>query len=225
MQTFARLLSVLTFLLSLGFIAQALPTTTPGAGLAVRQYNSPATSNSGYSKPSLGNGSGDEISAPSNGGKTLDIHALVVVDLKSKVDGHLAAIAEVKTVEEFKLKIDALIVILKDVIAVLVGAKINLDSDATVKLAVAISAIIIAIVKVTAVVVAKLGVSACVGILAHLDVTLHSLILVLSVCVNGFLAALIKCFVTINADVVAAFKLLGLHLLVKICAIAKVSLY
>ncbi|KAJ1302485.1 hypothetical protein OPQ81_002803 [Rhizoctonia solani] len=219
MQTFGRLLSVLTFLLSLGFIAQALPTTPRAAGLAVRDYSpAPHTpSNGGYTKP----GSGSEVTT-SDGGKTLDLNALIVVDLKAKVDAHVAAIAKVNTAVDLDVKIKALVVDIKAVVAVLVNAKVNLDVDAKLKLAVAIHAMIIAIVKVCATVVVKIGVAACVSILAQLDVAIHSLILVLNVAIDGFLTVLVKLFVDIDADVAAAIKVCGLNLVVKILAIIKV---
>jgi hypothetical protein len=96
MQTFGRLLSVLTFLLSLGFLAQALP-AAPRAGLAVRQYNSPAPQSpgAGYTKPGSGNGSGDISPVPSNEGKTVDVIALMT-DLKVNVDGHLKAMGKLR---------------------------------------------------------------------------------------------------------------------------------
>ncbi|CAE6451224.1 unnamed protein product [Rhizoctonia solani] len=214
MQTFGRLLSVLTFLLSLGFLAQALP-AAPASGLAVRQYNSPSTQSpgSGYTKPSSDSGSGV---TPVQGVKTIDVVAIVNVDLTPKVQAHVAAIAEVKTVADLDVKVKALIVDIKAIIAILVGAKVNIDAEAKLKLAVAIHAMIISIVKVCATVVAKLGVSACVGIMAQLDVVIHSLILTLIVCIDGFLGLLVKLFVDVDATVVAAIKTCGLSLIAKI---------
>ncbi|KAF8750467.1 hypothetical protein RHS01_09285 [Rhizoctonia solani] len=197
MQTFGRLLSVLTFLLSLGFLAQALP-AAPASGLAVRQYNSPSTQSpgSGYTKPSSDSGSGV---TPVQGVKTIDVVAIVNVDLTPKVQAHVAAIAEVKTVADLDVKVKALIVDIKAIIAILVGAKVNIDAEAKLKLAVAIHAMIISIVKVCA-------------------TSLPSLVLILTliVCIDGFLGLLVKLFVDVDATVVAAIKTCGLSLIAKI---------
>ncbi|CAE6459703.1 unnamed protein product [Rhizoctonia solani] len=222
MQTFGRLLSVLTFLLSLGFLAQALP-AAPRAGLAVRQYNSPAPQSpgAGYTKPSSDNGSGV---APINGGKTVDIIASVVVEFKPKVDAHVTAIAKVETVAELDATIKALIGDIKILIAILVGGKAHLDVDARLKLAVAVHAMIIAIVKVCATIVVKLGVSACASIMAQLDVVLHSLVLAISVCVDGFLGVFVNLSINVDVAIVAALKTCGLDLVAKICAVVKVAI-
>ncbi|CEL58539.1 hypothetical protein RSOLAG1IB_12145 [Rhizoctonia solani AG-1 IB] len=153
--------------------------------------------------------------APSNEGKTVDVITLMD-DLKVKVDGHVNAMAEVKTAVDLDIKIKALVTDIKAMIAIMVGAKVHLNDDAKLKLAIAVHAMIIAIVKVCATVVAKLGVSACAAIMASLDVTIHSLLLTLNVVVNGFLGVLIGLFVNVDATVAAAIKTCGLSLLAKV---------
>jgi hypothetical protein len=82
MQTFSRLFSIVTFLLSLGFIAQALPTPANGGALSVRQYGAPVSS---------GGNSGNGDSYGTNG--AIDVLA-VMVDLKAKVDPILVELGE-----------------------------------------------------------------------------------------------------------------------------------
>ncbi|KAG8727766.1 hypothetical protein FRC11_012496, partial [Ceratobasidium sp. 423] len=193
MQTFGRLLSVLTFLLSLGFIAQAMP-AAPRVGLAVRQYNSPESyspSNGGYTKPSSGNGSGGVIGTPSNGGNTIDVLAKVT-DLKVKVDAHVAVLAKVEVLADVKVAVEALVVDVKACAAALVGVKVDLDAEVKAKIAAVIVAIISAIVKVCATVSAKIGVQACLALWAQIDVAIHLLILTLNVCVAGLLKVIIN---------------------------------
>ncbi|CEL54385.1 hypothetical protein RSOLAG1IB_07035 [Rhizoctonia solani AG-1 IB] len=163
-------------------------------------------------------------SFPVDGGNTLDLMAKVTVEFKGKVDTHLSAIAKVNTAAELDVKIKDLIVDIKILVALLVGAKVNLDADAKLKLAIAIHAMIVAIVKVCATVVAKLGVSACASIMASLDVALHGLILTLGVVVEGLIVIIAKLSVNADATVVAALKACGLNLLAKICVFVNVSL-
>ncbi|KEP47106.1 putative transmembrane protein [Rhizoctonia solani 123E] len=222
MQTFGRLLSVLTFLLSLGFFAHALP-AAPNAGLAVRAYGSPAPSNGGYSKPT-------------SGGDVLNIMA----DLKVKVDAHVEVLAKAVVVADVKARVDLLVADIKAVATVCTGVKLNVDAEVTAKIAVTIVAIISvrlvsysismtfltlleqAIVKVCAALSVKIGVQVCLALWAQIDVALHLLILTLNVCISGFLQILIKLCVNLDAEVIAALKVVRLDLCVKILAIVKV---
>jgi hypothetical protein len=80
MQTFTRLFSIVTFLLSLGFITQALPTPANGAALAVRQYDAPASYGDSY-------GSNPYGSTENGNGLSMDLDVLaLVLDLKAKVE-------------------------------------------------------------------------------------------------------------------------------------------
>ncbi|CAE6527618.1 unnamed protein product [Rhizoctonia solani] len=203
MQTFGRLLSVLTFLLSLGFIAHALP-AAPHAGLAVREYNSPAPSSGGYSRPSSGN----------------DVLNLVVA-LKAKVDVHVDLLAKAAVVPDVEVSVVAIVAEVKACVAVLVGVKLDVDAEVKAKIAVTIVAIISAIVKVCAAVSVKLGVQVCLALWAQIDVALHLLILTLNVCISGFLAVLIKLCLNLDAEIIAALKLVRLDLCVRILVIAK----
>ncbi|CUA78370.1 hypothetical protein RSOLAG22IIIB_07030 [Rhizoctonia solani] len=203
MQTFARLFSVLTFLLSLGFIAHALP-AAPNAGLAVRQYNSPAPSNGGYSKPSSGS---DALA--------------IVAELKVKIDAHVDVLAKAVVVADVKARVDLMVVDIRAVATAFVGAKLDVDADIKAKLAVTIVAIISAIVKVAAAVSVKIGVQACLALWAQIDVALHLLILTLNVCIVGFVDILVKLCVNLDAEVIAALKVVRLDLCVKILVIIK----
>ncbi|CAE7197554.1 unnamed protein product [Rhizoctonia solani] len=202
MQTFGRLFSVLTFLLSLGFIAHALP-AAPHAGLAIRDY-SPAPSNGGYNKPTSGQG-------------VLD----VVLDLKVKVDGHLGVLAKASVLADVKVAVEALVIDVKACAAALVGVKVDVDAEIKAKIAATIVVIISAIVKVCAAVSVKIGVQACLALWAQIDVALHLLILTLNVCITGFLQVLIKLCLNLDAEIIAALKLVRLDLCVRILVIAK----
>jgi hypothetical protein len=94
MQTFGRLLSVLTFLLSLGFIAQALPAPVRSGALSVRQYSAPTpdsySSGNNYTPSNEGgNYSGYDGSNPSKS----DVLALVL-GLKADLDPKLALLGQ-----------------------------------------------------------------------------------------------------------------------------------
>ncbi|CAE7197543.1 unnamed protein product [Rhizoctonia solani] len=202
MQTFGRLFSVLTFLLSLGFIAHALP-AAPHAGLAIRDY-SPAPSNGGYTKPSSGH----------------DILA-VVADLKVKVDAHAVVMAKAGVLADVKVIVDGIVADIKAVATVCAGVKVNVDADIQAKIALHIVAIISVIVKSCAAVSAKIGVQACLALWAQIDVALHILILTLNVCISGFLQVLIKLCLNLDAEIIAALKVVRLDLCVRILVIAK----
>ncbi|CAE6448961.1 hypothetical protein ACGC1H_007378 [Rhizoctonia solani] len=204
MQNFGRLFSVLTFLLSLGFIAHALP-AAPNAGLAVRAYGSPAPSNGGYSKPSSGN---DVLN--------------IMTDLKVKVDAHVAVLAKAVVVADVKPRVDVLVADIKAVTTVLVGVKVDVDAEVKAKIAVTVVAIISAIVKVCAAVSVKIGVQVCLALWAQIDVALHLLILTLNICIAGLLQILIKLCLNLDAEIIADLKVVRLDLCVKILAIVKV---
>jgi hypothetical protein len=88
MQTFTRLFSIVTFLLSLGFIAQALPTPANGAALAVRQYDAPASYDDSY-------GSNPYVNAENGNGLSVNLDVLnLVVELKDNVQVKLALLGE-----------------------------------------------------------------------------------------------------------------------------------
>jgi hypothetical protein len=99
MQTFGRLLPVLTFLLSVGFMAQALPAAARSGALSVRDYSSPEYSSHGYNSPAGYNNGNDKYTSPhENGGysgskgginKNIDVLALVT-DLKVQLDPKVA---------------------------------------------------------------------------------------------------------------------------------------
>jgi hypothetical protein len=79
MHTFTRLFSIAAFLLSLGFIAQALPTPAKGAALSVRQYGTPASysgNDDSYGTSSYGK---DEYEGGEYGhGQTINVLDLVL---------------------------------------------------------------------------------------------------------------------------------------------------
>lgn len=102
MQTFSRLLSVVTLVLSFGFLAHAMPIPTSESALAVRQYGSPESygnnnhyggnSNGGNSYGGNSNGGseyGDVSEYGSQAGNQLDVLALVT-GLKAQLESPVA---------------------------------------------------------------------------------------------------------------------------------------
>ncbi|KDN35360.1 hypothetical protein RSAG8_11634, partial [Rhizoctonia solani AG-8 WAC10335] len=235
MQTFARLLSFVTLLLSVGFLAQALPTAAAGNGLAVRDYSTPAGYNggSGYnSDPGYnGNsGSNDDPSyspSPSHGhGKEGDhTPSIDLLDHVSKL--HVAVVPICKelevaaTVEVATGHIDKIVDLIKALIAVCVNVKLDLSADVKTEIAVKIVALICLIAKALAAVSVKLGVAVCLHLFAKIDVCLHLLMITLNVCVGGLVPIIISLGSKLDAPVLAALKLCDLKLVIKICGLVK----
>ncbi|CAE6471976.1 unnamed protein product [Rhizoctonia solani] len=229
MQTFARLLSFVAFLLSVGFLAQALPTTA-GNGLAVRDYSSPAGYNGGnghsgdsgfpsspsYSKESTpsfkeDNETPSKIDLLAHVGKLyVDLEPLCK-DLELSVDVNAAATV-----------VDKIVLVVKAFVAILVNVKLNLSLDIKTQIAVKIVACISLIVKALAAVCVKLGVNVCVALIAKIDVCLQLLLITLNVCVDGLLEIIISLCAKLDVKVLAALKVVNLDLFVRICLLAKV---
>ncbi|CAE6384337.1 unnamed protein product [Rhizoctonia solani] len=225
MKTFARLFSFIAFLLSVGFLAQALPTTA-GNGLAVRDYSTPA----GYNGGSPGSGSPStpsysKESSPSykedKGPSSIDLVSVVVKlekdlgvvckELEASVDINAATVA-----------VDKIVIIIKAFVAIIVGVKVDLSVDIKTQIAVQIVACISLIVKALAAVCVRLGADVCVALIAKIDVCIQLLLITINVCVDGILAIIISLCAKLDVQVLAAIKLLGLELLVKICALVKI---
>ncbi|KAJ1308207.1 hypothetical protein OPQ81_003922 [Rhizoctonia solani] len=231
MKTFARLLSFVTLLLSVGFLAQALPTTSTGNGVAVRDYHAPG----GYNGGSGHSGNPDYTPspkadpAPAPAGKEGDHDPKNSVDLlalvtKLNVDvaplcKELEVAADVTVAAAVVAKI---VVLIKALVAVCVNVKLDLDVDVKTAIAVQIVACISLIVKALAAVSVKLGVTVCLALFAQIDVCLQLLLVTLNVCVDGLLDIVISLCANLDIHVLAAIKLLDLELLIKICALVKV---
>ena len=97
MQTFSRLLSVVTLVLSFGFLAHALPISPSGSALAARQYGSPESygnDNNHYGGSSYGGSEyGNVGEYGSQAGNQIDVLALLT-ELKAQVDPHVTLLGE-----------------------------------------------------------------------------------------------------------------------------------
>ncbi|KAG9078918.1 hypothetical protein FRC06_008047 [Ceratobasidium sp. 370] len=223
MQTFARLFSIVTFLLSLGFIAQALPTPAQGAALAAREYGAPALY--ARSDPSSGTvpyGNG-EPAGGNHGHSTPDVLA-ILLGLKADIDPMLTALVAADTVVVAKVQVDAIVVKVKAVVAVLPTVLIAVDAEVKAKIAALFVEIFVAIISACASVSVKLGVSVCLSLWAQIDVCLHLLLLALNVCLGGFISIVAKLCLDLDASVFVSLKLIHLDLCVALLTlVAKVS--
>ncbi|KAG8719459.1 hypothetical protein FRC08_002773 [Ceratobasidium sp. 394] len=220
MQTFTRLFSIVTFLLSLGFIAQALPTPAAhGGALAAREYGAAAV----YARSdAYGNG------APANtknggGDPPVDVLA-IVVGLKVKVDPIVAMLGAATCLDDAKVQVDALVAEIKVVIAVLPTVLIAVSAEVKAKIAAIFVEIFIAIITACAAVSVRLGVAVCLSLWAQIDVCLHALLLALNVCCGGIIAIVAKLCLELDASVCANLKLIHFDLLVVVLSlVAKVK--
>ncbi|CUA73132.1 hypothetical protein RSOLAG22IIIB_10566 [Rhizoctonia solani] len=241
MQTFARLLSFVTFLLSVGFLAQALPTT--GNGLVARDYSSPGgynggsgySGNSGYNDNSGYNGGheyspsyGKEASPASKEGDHDPSNKIDILDLVTKLHTNAEPICKkleiAPTVEVATHLVDEIVVLIKALIAVCVNVKLDLSVDVKTQIAVKIVAFICLVVKALAAVCVKLGVDVCLALIAKVDVCLQLLLITLNVCIDGLLAIIISLCLKLDVSILAALKLCKLELLIKICGLVNAVL-
>ncbi|CAE6433741.1 unnamed protein product [Rhizoctonia solani] len=235
MQTFARLLSFVTFLLSVGFIAQALPTAPTGNGIAVRDYNTPAgydgghgyNGGSGYTpSPVYSKDSYSNEAAPANKegdhdpSSKLDLLALAT-KLHTDMEPLCKDLEAAADINAATHTVDKILIVIQAVIASCVDLKLNLDIDTKTKIAVEIMACITLIVKALAAVCVKLGVNVCLALIAKIDMCLQLLLITLNLCVDGLLVIIIPLCAKFDVSVLAALKLCNLELLIKICGLVK----
>ncbi|QRV87161.1 transmembrane protein [Ceratobasidium sp. AG-Ba] len=214
MQTFTRLFSIITFLLSLGFIAQALPTQARGAALAVRQYEAPATyggSDPSYGSPSYGNDNNNN----KNGMPALDVRG-VMVALDTNLAPHINTLAAATDIAAAQVSAMAIVTEIKSVVAKVQGVIVAVDASVVVEIAQIYVNIVIAIVSALASLVGKLGLTVCISLIAQIEVCMHLLLLTLNVCISGFLKACIKLCVNLDAKVLLDMKSCNLQLLIAI---------
>lgn len=100
MQTFSRLLSVVTIVLSFGFLAHALPIPSSGNALVARQYGSPESYSNGNNYGDNPYGSSNSDSEYGNvgeygsqAGNQIDVLTLLT-DLKAKIDPSIALLGK-----------------------------------------------------------------------------------------------------------------------------------
>ncbi|CAE6532752.1 unnamed protein product [Rhizoctonia solani] len=146
MLAFTRLTSILLFVLSLGFLVSALPTTVDSKALAARHA------------------SGDLVGLVVDLGVKIDAHAEAIAAVQAGAD--LAVKVEALVVDVTACA--------KAVAAI--GANIEIDAAVKADIAVKVSAIITVIVKLCVDLVAKFGILVVVGLLAKIDLCLQLLI-------------------------------------------------
>ncbi|KAF8604477.1 hypothetical protein BDV93DRAFT_606138 [Ceratobasidium sp. AG-I] len=223
MQTFSRLLSVVTLVLSFGFLAQALPIPTPGNALAARQYGSPESygKDNNYGGNSYGGnsnggseyGNGGEYG--SQAGNQVDVLALLA-DLKAHVEPAATLLAAADNVESAKIQVNVMVVAIKSCVSTLTGKTALVEQDVKVKIAQLVFEIFLSIVSACSAVSVKLGVSVCLSLWASIDIALHLLLLTLNVCIGGLLQLIVALFASVDVSVLAQVKVLHLDLCVAI---------
>ncbi|KAG8794953.1 hypothetical protein FRC12_019743 [Ceratobasidium sp. 428] len=207
MQTFARLFSIITFLLSLGFVAQALPTVAKGGAPAAREYSSPASY--GNSDPSYGTPSYSDVNPSSNkdGAPALDVIALFV-DLKTDTDDIFAKMGAASDVAAFQALADALIVKVEACVGLL-SVKVNLSTSDKARVVELILNFFVTCIKVCADVSIRLGVAACASVCLKLDICFKLFFLAIDICIDGFLGLFVFACAKLDGSVLAALKIVG----------------
>ncbi|CAE6388922.1 unnamed protein product [Rhizoctonia solani] len=241
MHTFARLLSFVTFLLSVGFLAQALPTT--GNGLVARDYSSPGghnggsghNGNSGYDGNSGYNGGheyspsyGKEASPASKEGDhdpspKIDVLA-IVAQLYTDIEPICKELEVAATLEVATKLVDKIVILVKAMVAVCVNVKLDLSVDVKTQVAIKLVAFICLVVKALAAVCVKLGVDLVVKALAAVCVKLGvdvciALIAKIDVCLQLLLITLNVCIDGLLAIIISLCLKLDVSVLaaLKLC--------
>ncbi|KAH7318897.1 hypothetical protein B0J17DRAFT_711023 [Rhizoctonia solani] len=194
MLAFSRITSILFFVLSLSFLACALPTPAP-------QTNALATR--GTSADLL------KICADLEVNVKAKVDAIANVDVKvfGDVEAHLVAI------------VDLVKVAAKAIVAV--GVKIDVDLDVKAQIAVHIAAVIRLIINLCVTLVAKLGVTVLLAVFVKIDVCLQLLLVNLSIVVEGIVVLVAKLVVDLTVQV---FVNLNLNLCLNILGLVGLSL-
>ncbi|KAB5590196.1 transmembrane protein [Ceratobasidium theobromae] len=221
MQSFGRLLSVLTFLLSLGFVARALPSPARSDALTVRSYNTPdyKSTSDKYTTPYENDDrSGSKTTDPSQS-NSIDILG-VMVGLKGQLTPKVALLAKANTVVDATVEVTAIVDIVKNACAPLANVTLNVAADVQVRIAHIVVDILVAIISACATVSARLGVSVCLSLWAQIDVVLHLLILTLNACISGLLKLIIDLCANLDAEILAHLDIIHLDLCVKILGLA-----
>ncbi|KAG8786076.1 hypothetical protein FRC12_016935 [Ceratobasidium sp. 428] len=217
MQLSARLFSIITFLVSLGFVAQALPTTAKGGALAAREYSSPASYGNG--SPSYGTPPYGDVDPSS---KDLDILA-IFTNFEAEYQPILADIAVVVDVATLNAKVDLLV---EKMHALVICLKVTVQLSASDKARVVelFLNFFLACIKVCADVSIRLGVEACAGIWVKLDICFKLLIVAFDFCIGGFIGLLISACAKLDVSVFTALKTVHLSACIDLLQVLKVAL-
>ncbi|QRV72211.1 hypothetical protein RhiJN_00225 [Ceratobasidium sp. AG-Ba] len=194
MHAFTRLTSFLLFILSLNFLACALPT--------------PA--NSGSKDLAIRNVQADALVA-------------ACVQLKADVTVHAAVLAKVETLVDAKAAVAVIVKDLNLAAKVFMslGAGLELDEKVKVEVVACIAAVISVIAQACLSVSLKLGLAVCLVIFAQLDVALRLVLVKLDICVNGIVALIVKALAQVAVE---ALIKINLHLCANVLGLLKISL-
>ncbi|KAH7326935.1 hypothetical protein B0J17DRAFT_222944 [Rhizoctonia solani] len=177
MIAFTRLTSILLFVLSLGFLVSALPTTVDSKALATRHA------------------SHDLVGLIADLQPKVDDHVKAIVAVEAVVD--LAAKVDVLVTD--------ITACAKAVVAI--GANIEIDASVKADIAVKVAAMITVIVNACVSLVAKFGIMVVVGLLAKIDFCLQLLLVNLGVCVEGIIPLVAKIVAKLGVSVFAQVHL------------------
>ncbi|CAE6436359.1 unnamed protein product [Rhizoctonia solani] len=180
MLAFSRITSILLFVLSLSFLACALPTSAANSNAVVVRDQS---------------------------AQLLNICANLEADVKAKVNTvDIATVKVLADVEPVLVAIIAIVnVAIKAIIAI--GANINIAVDVKAQVAVHIAACIRLIVNLCVSLVAKLGVTVLLAILVKIDVCLQLLLTNLAVVVDGIVVLVAKLLLDLTVQVFVNIRL------------------
>ncbi|QRW26545.1 hypothetical protein RhiXN_12206 [Rhizoctonia solani] len=178
MIAFSRLTTLLLFVLSLGFLTCAAPTTGNGQALSVR-----------------GGDCANVVDALASLKTKLEVHLDACDLVKADTDVNVLIIAKVKADVEEATKAVAKIGVIADV-----DAKIKADIVA--RIAVIVSLVVKILIKLSA----KIS-SIMADICIQIDVCLKALLVALNVCINGVVALSLKAIVDLTILVFIKVKL------------------
>ncbi|KAG8694646.1 hypothetical protein FRC08_008345 [Ceratobasidium sp. 394] len=189
MHAFTRLTSFLLFVLSLSFLACALPSTAAA-------------------------GSKDLAARCDNCGQNV---LGIVGALKTEVDVVVAALAKVDKVADVEALVNPLIVKVETAAKAIlaIGALANVDAVTKAQIVAEVVALIYVILQVCLSLSVKLGLSVLVAIFVKLDACLHLLLANLDICIVGILEIILKLLAGVSADI---FAKLGFSLCLEIFA-------
>ncbi|KAG9095074.1 hypothetical protein FRC06_010149 [Ceratobasidium sp. 370] len=213
MRTFARLFSIVA-LLSLGFVAQALPYEAKGGAVAARENGAPATF--AGSDPSFSGVTPYDDDTPQNTRRAPD-SMMLLTTLNNDVSVLCLKLKSSSNPEDAKAVIGLVISKLKACALAGLGATPIPDKA---KAATVFLGILQAVVTACAAVSAKFGAGICVDLLAQVDAAIFSLLSNLDKCFDGFVPVVAGLCAKLDGTFAANLKALGFQLVAKALGLA-----
>ncbi|QRV87159.1 transmembrane protein [Ceratobasidium sp. AG-Ba] len=224
MRTFTRLFSFITLFLSLGFIAQALPSngivgpTGNGAkgptarALAVRSYATPAAYNVNkpYGSTSYGSGSNND-----NDPSSLDVVSMMHT-LKLDLAPRVEALGAAADFDAAQVQISNIVALIQTAVVEIEHVNVEVTKSVAAEIARCFVDIIISIVSACGLLVGKLGATICISLFVQLDTCLCLFLLALNAGISGLLQIVVDLCLKLDVKVLTDLKLCNTQLLIGI---------